>query len=127
MPEHVPSQGNPDGAAAIEFAFQGPSLAFSSGTWIALAGTEFAASVSPVGGEPAIMPMMLFEQADPAHLRTYWEKRDLVARDADDYVRIAAESVGRILPSSAPRTTQARELEAAYRQLWGKRLGSRLE
>lgn len=52
---------------------------------------------------------------------------DLVARDADDYVRIAAESVGRILPSSAPRTTQARELEAAYRQLWGKRLGSRLE
>ena len=52
---------------------------------------------------------------------------DLVARDADDYVRIAAESVGRILPSSAPRTTQARELEAAYRQLWEKRLGSRLE
>ena len=48
--------GNPDGAAAIEFAFQGPSLAFSSGTWIALAGTEFAASVSPVGGEPAPVP-----------------------------------------------------------------------
>ena len=27
------------------------------------------------------MPMMLFEQADPTHLRTYYEKRDLVARE----------------------------------------------
>jgi D-alanine-D-alanine ligase len=26
------------------------------------------------------MPMMLFEQADPSHLRTYYEKRDLVDR-----------------------------------------------
>jgi D-alanine-D-alanine ligase len=26
------------------------------------------------------MPMMLFEQADPTHLRTYYEKRDLVER-----------------------------------------------
>jgi D-alanine-D-alanine ligase len=31
-------------------------------------------------GEPVVMPMMLFEQADPSHLRTYWEKRDLVDR-----------------------------------------------
>lgn len=52
---------------------------------------------------------------------------DLVARDADDYVRIAAEAVGRILPAKAPRVAQARELESAYRQLWEKRLGSRLE
>ncbi len=52
---------------------------------------------------------------------------DLVARDADDYVRIAAESVGRVLPASVPRVTQARELEAVYRQLWEKRLGSRPE
>ena len=52
---------------------------------------------------------------------------DLVARDEDDYVRIAAESVGRMLPSSSPRVAQARELEAAYRQLWEKRLGSRPE
>jgi D-alanine-D-alanine ligase len=28
-----------------------------------------------------VMPMMLFEQADPTHLRTYYEKRDLVARE----------------------------------------------
>ncbi len=52
---------------------------------------------------------------------------DLVARDADDYVRITAESVGRVLPDSEPRVRQARELEAAYRQLWEKRLGSRPE
>src|SRR3546814_6690018 len=26
------------------------------------------------------MPMMRFEQADPSHLRTYYEKRDLVDR-----------------------------------------------
>ena len=30
--------------------------------------------------EPAILPMMIFRQADPAHLRTYREKRDLVDR-----------------------------------------------
>ena len=33
-----------------------------------------------VDGEPVMMPMMLFEQADPTHLRTYYEKRDLVER-----------------------------------------------
>lgn len=31
-------------------------------------------------GDPVVMPMMLFEQADPGHLRTYYEKRDLVDR-----------------------------------------------
>ena len=31
-------------------------------------------------GDPVIMPKMIFEQADPAHLRTYQEKRDLVDR-----------------------------------------------
>lgn len=31
-------------------------------------------------GEPYILPMMIFRQADPAHLRTYQEKRDLVDR-----------------------------------------------
>lgn len=31
-------------------------------------------------GDPMIMPMMIFRQADPAHLRTYEEKRDLVDR-----------------------------------------------
>ena len=33
-----------------------------------------------VDGTPVVMPMMLFEQADPTHLRTYYEKRDLVER-----------------------------------------------
>ena len=33
-----------------------------------------------VDGEPVVMPMMLFRQADPSHLRTYYEKRDLVDR-----------------------------------------------
>jgi len=31
-------------------------------------------------GDPVIMPMMIFRQADPSHLRTYEEKRDLVDR-----------------------------------------------
>ncbi len=30
--------------------------------------------------EPVILPMMIFRQADPSHLRTYQEKRDLVDR-----------------------------------------------
>jgi D-alanine-D-alanine ligase len=29
-----------------------------------------------------MLPMMIFEQADPTHLRTYQEKRDLVDRSA---------------------------------------------
>ena len=33
-----------------------------------------------IDGAPVVMPMMLFEQADPTHLRTYYEKRDLVER-----------------------------------------------
>ncbi|HYD25966.1 MAG TPA: phosphoribosylglycinamide synthetase [Croceibacterium sp.] len=33
-------------------------------------------------GEPVILPKMIFRQADPAHLRTYYEKRDLVDRSA---------------------------------------------
>ena len=33
-----------------------------------------------IDGTPVVMPMMLFEQADPTHLRTYYEKRDLVDR-----------------------------------------------
>lgn len=47
-------------------------------------------------GEPVVMPMMLFEQADPSHLRTYYEKRDLVDRaqkyqlvDFDDPAMVA--------------------------------------
>lgn len=47
-----------------------------------LDGSDVEVPVITVGGRPAIMPMMLFEQADPTHLRTYWEKRDLVDRGA---------------------------------------------
>jgi D-alanine-D-alanine ligase len=36
--------------------------------------------VITIDGQPVIMPMLMFEQADPSHLRTYWEKRDLVER-----------------------------------------------
>ena len=45
-----------------------------------LNGSDVEVPVITVDGEPAVMPMMLFEQADPSHLRTYWEKRDLVER-----------------------------------------------
>ena len=45
-----------------------------------LNGSDVEVPVITVDGEPVIMPMMLFEQADPTHLRTYYEKRDLVDR-----------------------------------------------
>lgn len=46
-----------------------------------LDGSDVEVPVISCGGHPAIMPMMLFEQADPSHLRTYSEKRDLVERE----------------------------------------------
>lgn len=45
-----------------------------------LAGSDVEVPVITSNGRPMIMPMMLFEQADPNHLRTYAEKRDLVDR-----------------------------------------------
>ncbi len=45
-----------------------------------LDGSDVEVPVIYTHGRPAIMPMMLFEQADPAHLRTHAEKRDLVDR-----------------------------------------------
>ena len=45
-----------------------------------LNGSDVEVPVITVGGDPLVMPMMLFEQADPSHLRTYYEKRDLVER-----------------------------------------------
>ena len=45
-------------------------------------GSDVEVPVITVNGEPAMLPMMIFEQADPAHLRTYQEKRDLVDRSA---------------------------------------------
>ena len=43
-------------------------------------GSDVEVPVITIDGAPVIMPMMLFEQADPTHLRTYYEKRDLVDR-----------------------------------------------
>jgi D-alanine-D-alanine ligase and related ATP-grasp enzymes len=45
-----------------------------------LEGSDVEVPVITVNGEPQILPMMIFRQADPAHLRTYFEKRDLVDR-----------------------------------------------
>ena len=49
---------------------------------------------------------------------------DLIAADADSYLQFAAEAVGRSLSATEPVPVQARELEAAYRQLVAKRRGS---
>jgi len=46
-----------------------------------ISGSDVEVPVITCGGHPAIMPMMLFEQADPNHLRSYYEKRDLVERE----------------------------------------------
>ena len=45
-----------------------------------LNGSDVEVPVITIDGAPVIMPMLMFEQADPSHLRTYWEKRDLVER-----------------------------------------------
>jgi D-alanine-D-alanine ligase len=44
-------------------------------------------------GDPVILPMMIFRQADPAHLRTYYEKRDLVDRSAKYSLDAFADAV----------------------------------
>ena len=41
-------------------------------------GSDIEVPVITRDGEPAMLPMMIFEQADPTQLRTYQEKRDLV-------------------------------------------------
>lgn len=43
-------------------------------------GSDVEVPVITINGEPQILPMMIFRQADPSHLRTYYEKRDLVDR-----------------------------------------------
>jgi D-alanine-D-alanine ligase len=42
-----------------------------------LIGSDVEVPVLTIAGEPVVMPMMLFEQKNPSHLRTYREKRDL--------------------------------------------------
>jgi D-alanine-D-alanine ligase len=46
-----------------------------------LTGSDVEVPVITVG-DPVILPKMIFRQADPDHLRTYYEKRDLVDRSA---------------------------------------------
>lgn len=46
-----------------------------------LDGSDVEVPVITCNALPAMLPMMLFEQADPTHLRTYEEKRDLIARE----------------------------------------------
>jgi D-alanine-D-alanine ligase len=46
-----------------------------------MSGSDVEVPVVEVDGEPIVMPPMLFKQADPEHLRTHAEKRDLVARE----------------------------------------------
>jgi len=43
-------------------------------------GSDVEVPVLEMNGEPHVMPPMLFRQADPSHLRTHAEKRDLVDR-----------------------------------------------
>ena len=45
-----------------------------------LNGSDVEVPVVTIEGKPVLLPMLMFEQADPSHLRTYWEKRDLVDR-----------------------------------------------
>ncbi|MEM7700453.1 MAG: phosphoribosylglycinamide synthetase [Pseudomonadota bacterium] len=45
-----------------------------------LDGSDVEVPVVTLNGEPQILPMLIFRQADPSHLRTYYEKRDLVDR-----------------------------------------------
>ncbi len=47
-----------------------------------LDGSDVEVPVVTIDGQPAMLPMMIFEQADPTHLRTYQEKRDLADRSA---------------------------------------------
>lgn len=109
-----------------------------------LDGSDVEVPVITCGGNPAIMPMMLFEQADPTHLRTYSEKRDLVEREqkyrlvpfsgdaaADqiaDYTRRMAEvffpfDYGRFEFRFDPRTGQVMFLEVNLNcNLWSQKV-----
>jgi D-alanine-D-alanine ligase len=74
-----------------------------------LNGSDVEVPVITQNGAAAIMPMMLFEQADPTHLRTYWEKRDLVDRSAK-YSLVAFDD-----PYWAPRIAEyTRRMAAVF-------------
>ena len=67
-----------------------------------LNGSDVEVPVITVGGQPVVMPMMLFEQADPTHLRTYYEKRDLV--DRSQKYRLVPFDEDRLMPRIAELT-----------------------
>ncbi len=72
-----------------------------------LNGSDVEVPVITIDGEPVVMPMMLFEQADPTHLRTYYEKRDLVER-ASKYELVPFDDAD-IMPKIAELTLMMAE------------------
>lgn len=73
-----------------------------------LAGSDVEVPVITIDGAPAMLPMMIFEQADPTHLRTYQEKRDLVDRSAKYSLKLLdAPGIGERI---AAMTTQMAEI-----------------
>ena len=75
-----------------------------------LNGSDVEVPVMTVDGVPTIMPMMLFKQADPTRLRTYYEKRDLVERKSK-YELVAFDD-----PAWVPRIAEmTRALAEDYR------------
>ena len=71
-------------------------------------GSDVEVPVVTIGGEPVILPMQIFRQADPSHLRTYYEKRDLVDR-AQKYSLDPFENA-----------TMAERIAGFTRKLWGE-------
>jgi D-alanine-D-alanine ligase len=75
-----------------------------------ITGHDIEVSVITVGGEPLILPTQIVEQDDPAELRTYEEKRNLVGGQAyeirpldDGPVRRMAEAFTRaVMPEFLP-------------------------
>jgi len=72
-----------------------------------LNGSDVEVPVITIDGKPTVMPMMLFQQADPTHLRTYYEKRDLVER-ASKYELVNFEDE-QVMPRIAELTLKMAE------------------
>ena len=73
-----------------------------------LVGSDVEVPMITIDGVPAMLPMMIFEQADPTHLRTYQEKRDLVDRSAKYSLKLLdAPEIGERI---AAMTTQMAEI-----------------
>ncbi len=57
-------------------------------------GSDIEVPVITLGGGPAMLPMMIFEQVDPTQLRTYQEKRDLVGNVGYSIKRFDDPAIG---------------------------------